>query len=486
MKKLLFSALFLAGATGASAQLADGTICPDFTGTDINSNVHNLYDYLDQGYTVVIDVSATWCGPCWSYHQSGALEDLWMNHGPAGETGVSGSTTDDVVVLWIEGDNSTGLADLQGNTGSSQGDWITGTDFPIIDNASIAQTLGIAYFPTIYTVYPDRYLEESGQGGTTYSNISSNIANHSGAVGIDGSIFSYAGETSTCSDLDVVVNVQNKGDQTMAAGATVTVMDGATVLGTGTTSQALDQFDVEQVTVNVAITGNTTLDITVAAASDVNSANDSYSQAVTVADEISTSVVTVEVTTDRYGSETTWTLEDGSGTILASGGPYSDAASNGAYPQTSATVSLAANDCFVLTVNDSYGDGMDSGYGNGFIRVVDGNGTIVEVADFADVATGNFKTGNLASVEESEILDMNVYPNPFSNIATVSFENATAVETVIEVTNMVGQIVVNEFLGEVTGTQTYELNGNNLEAGIYMVTVKAGNNVSTTRVVLSK
>ena len=42
-----------------------------------------------------------------------ALEDLWMNHGKAGEPGVSASTTDDVIVIYVEGDNSTTLADLQ-------------------------------------------------------------------------------------------------------------------------------------------------------------------------------------------------------------------------------------------------------------------------------------------------------------------------------------------------------------------------------------
>ena len=116
MKKILLSAILCSTlfASNSIAQLPDGSIAPDFTTVDINGNTHNLYDYLDQGYTVVMDISATWCPPCWSYHQGGALEDLWANHGPAGAPGVSANTTDDVVVLWFEGDASTTQADLEG------------------------------------------------------------------------------------------------------------------------------------------------------------------------------------------------------------------------------------------------------------------------------------------------------------------------------------------------------------------------------------
>ena len=103
MKKILLSAILCSTlfASKSIAQLPDGSIAPDFTTTDVNGNTHNLYDYLDQGYSVVMDISATWCGPCWNYHTGGALEDLWANHGPAGEPGVLASTTDDVVVLWL-------------------------------------------------------------------------------------------------------------------------------------------------------------------------------------------------------------------------------------------------------------------------------------------------------------------------------------------------------------------------------------------------
>ena len=46
-------------ASFATAQLPNGSVAPDFTATDVNGNQHRLYDYLDQGYTVILDISAT-------------------------------------------------------------------------------------------------------------------------------------------------------------------------------------------------------------------------------------------------------------------------------------------------------------------------------------------------------------------------------------------------------------------------------------------
>ena len=53
-----FAALF---ATTTSAQIADGSVAPDFSWTDIDGNPVVLQDFLDAGQTVILDVSATWC-----------------------------------------------------------------------------------------------------------------------------------------------------------------------------------------------------------------------------------------------------------------------------------------------------------------------------------------------------------------------------------------------------------------------------------------
>ena len=103
-KNLLIAIIALFTFSNAQAQLPDGSVVPDWTLTDLNGTSHNLYTYLDNWYTVFIDFSATWCGPCWGYHISGALENLYVDNGPAGMPNVSPTTTDDVMVFFIEGD----------------------------------------------------------------------------------------------------------------------------------------------------------------------------------------------------------------------------------------------------------------------------------------------------------------------------------------------------------------------------------------------
>lgn len=148
-RSLLLILLCCLGWTVAKAQLPNGSVAPNFTGVDLDGNSHTLYDLLDAGKTVFIDVSATWCGPCWSYHNSHALKNLWNTYGPPG--------TDEAFVMFIEGDAATNTACLYGPSGcvgGTQGNWVAGTPYPIIDDASIASQLAISFFPTIYCVCP--------------------------------------------------------------------------------------------------------------------------------------------------------------------------------------------------------------------------------------------------------------------------------------------------------------------------------------------
>jgi lysyl endopeptidase len=68
-----------------------------------------------------------------------------------------------------------------------------------------------------------------------------------------------------------------------------------------------------------------------------------------------------KLNTDDWGSETTWSISNGTGFEFASGGPYSDV-SGGQLKQ--ADFCLQRDDCYIFKIFDTYGDGIsdDNGY----------------------------------------------------------------------------------------------------------------------------
>ncbi len=136
------------------AQIPDGSIAPDFTFTDINGNSQNLYSYLNQGKYVVLDISATWCVPCWAYHNNGIIDSIYNKHDQPG--------LQDWKVIFMEGDGNTDSADLHGTGTNTQGDWVTGANYTIIDPLAgpdlnnFKNSLAISFYPTFFLICPDK------------------------------------------------------------------------------------------------------------------------------------------------------------------------------------------------------------------------------------------------------------------------------------------------------------------------------------------
>ncbi|MEP7195901.1 MAG: PKD domain-containing protein [Saprospiraceae bacterium] len=135
----------------SSAQLANGSYAPDFSVTDINGNGWSLYAEMSGGRSACLDFSATWCAPCWNFHQSHVLDQVVSN--------LSAYSS----VAFLEADFKTNTNCLYGTTGcvgGTQGNWVAGTNYPIVDlsnsnGPSVNLQYNITYFPTLYMISPD-------------------------------------------------------------------------------------------------------------------------------------------------------------------------------------------------------------------------------------------------------------------------------------------------------------------------------------------
>jgi hypothetical protein len=498
MKKILLSAILCSSlfASKSIAQLPDGSIAPDFTTTDVNGNTHNLYDYLNQGYTVVLDISATWCGPCWNYHVGGSLEDLWENHGPAGEPGVSANTTDDVVVLWFEGDSGTALSELEN---SNLGNWLlpngNAVNFPMCNDDNIAQLYNLPYWPIIYTICPNRTLTESGQlSATAHYNGAANCESASAAN--NGSILGYTGETISCGEpVALTIDLQNMGTEALTS-CTIDVLEGGTNVLSYNWTGNLATYNVESVTLGTISPASTTT-YSIELSADDNASDNTASFTINTAQETA-STLTVEVLTDTYADEVWMEITNSNGAIVWSEGnenvqgnygtgqfpppadPSNPLANSTAY---SWPVSLPDLDCYTFTIYDYYGDGLQEG-GGGSWSIKDDNGNVIlseTAVNYGAMDSGLVKN-TTASLDEMAAQNVHVYPNPATDVVNVSFDNTN--DTYVSVMDLQGRVLSTQVASGVNGTQVVSISTEGFAQGTYVVSVQSNGLTTNSNVVI--
>ncbi len=194
----------------------------------------------------------------------------------------------------------------------------------------------------------------------------------------------------------------------------------------------------------------------------------------------------VKMTTDRYGAETTWKLFNSSNTVVAQGGPFTNAAAAGAFPQPDVNVTLVANECYKAVVYDSYGDGFDSGYGNGDFKITVNGTTVASIATYNAGASMDdaMKVDATASISEATAeIGMSVYPNPASGIVNVSFEGKGG-DYAVSILDISGRTVATQVVSNASGSTTIEMPIATLQAGNYFVSVAQGGSSYTQKLMV--
>ncbi len=428
----------------ATAQLANGAIAPDWTLTDLNGTSHNLYNYLDQGYTVFIDFSAVWCGPCWSYHTSGALEDLYENHGPAGFPNVSPNTTDDVMVFFIEGDANS-VAQLNGGSGS-QGDWVTGTHYPIIctdgtaNNDAVTAAYSIAFWPTVYMICPDRTTTEIGQASNPYNGINCSPA---ATFSDDPKVLSYSAADIQCNGtLAPMVTIMNNGINNLTSLDFQIDVSGATTINTAYNwTGNLNTYQGANV-VLPTLTGLQGYEFVMITISNPNSG--------AIDGDINNNVTGFT----SYPAGTSTGIGQLTASISQIGNTLEANSANGDPPFTY-TWSTGAN---TQTISPANG-------GSYSVTIQDANGCVSNPATHILTLSTDIE-------EMIKISNLKIYPNPSENVFNISFTSEKAQKYNLSVRNVLGELLYSEILNNFVGEYSKKLSLENYAKTIYFLEIE--------------
>jgi hypothetical protein len=184
---------------------------------------------------------------------------------------------------------------------------------------------------------------------------------------------------------------------------------------------------------------------------------------------------------DYFGSETSWTLKDSAGNPIYGGGPYTDtyvdAVTVSAVPALiTQTWTLADNQCYTFTINDSQADGICcgtalGGSGDGFydIKSVDGLTVVASGASFATgVVNHPFATNTLGTNKFESANDIYLYPNPTKGILNIHFQERFGIPNSFSISNSLGQIISRK---AVSKESDLTVNTSSLSNGVYFITV---------------
>lgn len=180
--------------------------------------------------------------------------------------------------------------------------------------------------------------------------------------------------------------------------------------------------------------------------------------------------ISLSITFDDYPEETSWTLINSEGTVVASDS-YSTA--NPDRSTITETFSSLTNDTYTFTISDSFGDGVCCEFGNGSYTLSSAAGIIISGGEFDDAEVVSFcvevggeaklNTYALSGVRLEDNEAFKIYPNPVKEILNINVGDSFINN--VKIFSMYGQLI-REISNP--GNQS-QIDVNNLASGTYFI-----------------
>lgn len=473
------------------AQLPAGSMAPDFTVTDVAGQTWQLYELLAQDKIVVLEIGATWCSPCWAYHNGGALQEFYAAHGPSGDGRAQ--------VLFIESDPNTSVECLYGETGCNGvtlGNWVEGSPFPVINDDAIAEAFQLTYYPSLFVICPNRKAYEVGQFSADQLWEKANqcpVALGNNNAGIF-DFFSGSDLHEICNNLQLAPTFQltNLGSTALTS-ALIQLRWNNTPLQNLQWTGNLPLYGEAAISFDTfALSGTGLLETKVVQvnylANDDDTTNNIQLNHYVQAANFNSPKVILKIRTDNFGAETYWELRDDTGYVLDHGGNeavgptgggkyFGITGGPGAYGDLAFikdTLDLPAGGCYSIHFVDAYGDGMCCGFGSGFYRLYnldEPNVPVLSGGEFAAYDHRGFGAQGATGVAEvaAAWLDWQLFPNPAAEELHLHFQLPAPMTVTSTVVDAQGKIVYRQTTQQAAGEHDQVMGVADWQPGLYFL-----------------
>ena len=192
--------------------------------------------------------------------------------------------------------------------------------------------------------------------------------------------------------------------------------------------------------------------------------------------------------TDKKGSEVTWFVYDMNNNVIQQGGPYAD----GAIRKDTVVLDIPSDGCYLFSIVDAGGDGINNTKGTGNYSIIDGAGQEMYRSNgkFGAGETIDFYASNIpVGINEANdnICQSILYPNPATNNTVLAINLGKSDRAKISVVDVMGREVLN--LGEYnlnSGDNNININTTSLTNGVYFVRIVTNNGMVSNRLNISK
>lgn len=242
----------------------------------------------------------------------------------------------------------------------------------------------------------------------------------------------------------------------------------------------IHKFNTFEVPINATTDGN--IDVSIASVNGTtderttnNSSTGTYKVAA-AAPNVAATAFQFKLQRDTKGAEITWNLKNSSGTIVYSGGPYTN--STNLPPVTNLNWTLPAGNCYTFTINDSGSNGICCANNNGYYQIKNGATIIVEGASFGASETKAFTNYPLSTSAFEESNDIYVYPNPTSAVLNIKVPETFGLPNKYVITNSLGQVIEDK---TIVAESDLTVSTSKFSNGLYFVTLFKDNAKRTMR-----